>query len=163
MDEPASARLFDAFAHVSDPRSANARHRLFDIFVIALCAVISGAEGWEDMEEYGQAQVEWFKQFLALPHGIPSHDTFRRVLSRLKPDELTQCFVSWTEALRESLDGEEIARLLRVPPLTGAPAPAVGAPFGRVAEPGANRARLSTGVTGSSGGRPRRPACAGRP
>jgi predicted transposase YbfD/YdcC len=109
MEEPASARLFDAFAHVSDPRRANARHRLFDIFVIALCAVISGAEGWEDMEEYGQAQAEWFKQFLDLPHGIPSHDTFRRVLSRLKPDELTRCFVSWTEALRESLDGDIVA------------------------------------------------------
>jgi len=109
MEEPASARLFDAFAQVSDPRSTNARHQLFDIFVIALCAVISGAEGWEDMEEYGQAQAEWFKQFLALPHGIPSHDTFRRVLSRLKPDELTQCFVRWTEALRASLDGEVVA------------------------------------------------------
>jgi len=109
MEEPASARLFDSFAHVRDPRRANARHRLFDIFVIALCAVISGAEGWEDMEEYGYAQAEWFQQFLDLPHGIPSHDTFRRVLSRLKPDELTQCFVNWTETLRESLDGEIVA------------------------------------------------------
>ena len=109
MEEPASGRLFDAFAQVHDPRSTNARHQLFDIFVIALCAVISGAEGWEDMEEYGQAQAEWFKQFLALPHGIPSHDTFRRVLSRLKPDELTQCFVRWTEALRASLAGEVVA------------------------------------------------------
>lgn len=109
MEEPASARLFDHFAHVSDPRRANARHPLFDIFVIALCAVISGAEGWEDMEEYGQAQAEWFKQFLALPHGIPSHDTFRRVLSQLKPDELSQCFIKWTEALRESIDGDIVA------------------------------------------------------
>src|ERR671931_130536 len=109
MEDPASARLFDYFTHISDPRSANARHRLFDIFVIALCAVISGAEGWEDMEEYGQAQAEWLQQFLELPHGIPSHDTFRRVLSRLKPDELTQCFVRWTEALHESLDGEIVA------------------------------------------------------
>jgi predicted transposase YbfD/YdcC len=109
MEDPASARLFDFFAHVSDPRRANARHRLCDIFGIALCAVLSGAEGWEDMEEYGQAQAEWFKEFLELPHGIPSHDTFRRVLARLKPDELTQCLVSWTEALRESLDGDSIA------------------------------------------------------
>ena len=109
MEDPASARLFDFFAHVSDPRRANARHRLFDIFVIALCAVISGAEGWEDMEEYGQAQAEWFKEFLELPHGLPSHDTFRRVLSRLKPDELPQCFVSWTETLHESLAGDIIA------------------------------------------------------
>jgi predicted transposase YbfD/YdcC len=109
MEDAASARLFASFAHVSAPRRANARHRLCDIFVIALCAVISGAEGWEDMEEYGQAQVEWCKQFLALPHGIPSHDTFRRVRSRLKPDELPQCFVSWTAALCESLDGEIVA------------------------------------------------------
>jgi predicted transposase YbfD/YdcC len=109
MEDPASARLFDHFAHVSDPRSSNARHPLFDIFVIALCAVISGAEGWEDMEEYGQAQAEWFEQFLELPHGIPSHDTFRRVLSRLNPDELTQCFVDWTEALRESIGGDIVA------------------------------------------------------
>ena len=106
MEEPASARLFDSVAHVSDPRRANARHRLFDIFVIALGAVLSGAEGWEDMEEYGHAQAEWCKQFLELPHGIPSHDPFRRVLSRLKPDELTQCFVNWTETLRELLDGD---------------------------------------------------------
>jgi predicted transposase YbfD/YdcC len=82
---------------------------LFDIFVIALCAVISGAEGWEDLEEYGHAQAEWFQQCLAFPHGIPSHDTLRRGLSRLKPDELTQCFVRWTEALRESLHGEVVA------------------------------------------------------
>src|SRR5262245_51135868 len=88
MEDTASARLFDAFAHVSDPRSAHARPRLCDIFVMALCAVISGAEGWEDMEEYGQAQAAWFKQFLALPHGMPSHAPFRRVLARLKPDEL---------------------------------------------------------------------------
>src|SRR5215813_2190074 len=109
MEEPASARLFDSFAYVSEPRSANARHRLFDIFVIALCAVISGAAGWEDMEESGHAQAEWFKQFLELPHGIPSHDPFRRVLSRLKPDELPQCFVHWPETLRESLDGDIVA------------------------------------------------------
>src|SRR5262252_7682225 len=115
MEEPASARLFDSFASVSDPRSANARHRLFDIFVIALCAVISGAEGWEDMQEYGQAQAEWFQQFLALPHGIPSHDTFRRVLSRLKPDELTQCFVHWTE-------GSVLHALALLSRLTGSPA-----------------------------------------
>ena len=109
MDDPASARLFDHFAQVCDPRAANRRHHLFDIFVIALCAVICGAEGWDDIEEYGHAQVEWFAQFLALPHGIPSSDTFARVLSRLCPDELTQCFVNWTRGLRESIAGEIVA------------------------------------------------------
>ena len=109
MEDPASARLFDSFAHVSDPRSANARHRLFDMFVSARCAVISGAEGWEDLEEYGPAQAEWCKPCLAFPPGMPSPDTFRRVLSRLQPAELPQCFVRWTEALCESLDGEIVA------------------------------------------------------
>ena len=108
MEKPTPIGLLDHFASVRDPRGPNFRHRLFDIFVIALCAVISGAEGWEDMEEYGH-QADWFKQFLALPHGIPSSDTFRRVLSRLDPALLTQCFINWTDSLRESADGEHVA------------------------------------------------------
>ena len=109
MEKVASFRLLDHFALVSEPRGRNIRHPLFDIFVIALCAVISGAEGWEDMEEYGQAQADWLEEFLDLPHGIPSPDTFRRVLSRLKPEELTQCFINWTDSLRESIAGEMVA------------------------------------------------------
>lgn len=79
------------------------------MLVIAVCAVICGADGWEDIEEYGQAQVEWFAQLLELPHGIPSHDTFRRVLSCLDPEELTQCFMSWTGALSELSGGDIVA------------------------------------------------------
>lgn len=102
----------DHFASLSDPRSCHApnlRHELIDILVIAVCAVICGAEGWEDIEEYGNAQAEWFAEVLDLPHGIPGHDTFRRVLSRLDPDELTQCFVSWTTALSDLSGGEVVA------------------------------------------------------
>jgi hypothetical protein len=91
----------DHFATLTDPRcpdAPNSRHLLMDIFIIAVCAVISGAEGWEDIEEYGQAHAAWFADLLELPYGIPGHDTFRRVLSRLNPDELTQCFISWTNA-----------------------------------------------------------------
>ena len=76
------------FAVLTDPRcpyAPNSRHLLMDILVIAVCAVISGAEGWEDMEEYGKANAEWLGDLLDLPHGIPGHDTFRRVLSRLAP------------------------------------------------------------------------------
>ena len=109
MEKLASSRLLDHFASVSDPRGPNIRHPLFDIFVIALCAVISGAEGWEDMEEYGQAQADWFKAFLDLPHGIPSPDTFRRVLSRLQPQQLTRCFINWTDSLRQSIPGGTVA------------------------------------------------------
>jgi predicted transposase YbfD/YdcC len=107
----------DHFASLTDPRRANARHQLSDILVIAICAVICGAEGWEDIEEYGKAQAEWCEQVLALPHGIPCDDTFRRVLSRLDPDELSQCFMSWSEALSDlrggdivSIDGKTLRR-----------------------------------------------------
>jgi hypothetical protein len=80
----------DYFATLTDPRcpdAPNSRHLLMDILVIAVCAVIGGAEGWEDLEEYGKAQAAWFADLLDLPHGIPGHDTFRRVLSRLDPEE----------------------------------------------------------------------------
>jgi predicted transposase YbfD/YdcC len=102
----------DHFTSLSDPRSfhaPNQRHELIDILAIAVCAVICGAEGWEDIEEYGTAQAEWFAEVLELPHGIPGHDTFRRVLSRLDPDELTQCFVSWTAALSDLSGGDIVA------------------------------------------------------
>ena len=85
------------FAALTDPRcpfAPNSRHLLMDILVIAVCAVISGAEGWEDIEEYGEANAEWLKDLLDLPHGIPGHDTFRRVLSQLDPEELTQLRLS---------------------------------------------------------------------
>jgi predicted transposase YbfD/YdcC len=102
----------DHFASLTDPRSfhaPNQRHELLAILVIAVCAVICGAEGWEDIEEYGKAQADWFAEILDLPNGIPGHDTFRRVLSRLDPDELTQCFVSWTTVLSDLSGGEIVA------------------------------------------------------
>ena len=100
------------FAALTDPRcphAPNSRHLLMDILIIAVCAVISGAEGWEDIEEYGQSQAEWFADLLALPYGIPGHDTFRRVLSRLDPEEFTQCFIAWTQALSEASGGDIVA------------------------------------------------------
>ena len=97
------------FASLTDPRCPNARHQLSDILVIAICAVICGAEGWEDIEEYGKAQAEWFEEVLDLPHGIPCDDTFRRVLSRLDPDELTQCFIAWSEALSDMSNGDIVS------------------------------------------------------
>ncbi|HSX80825.1 MAG TPA: ISAs1 family transposase [Candidatus Saccharimonadia bacterium] len=108
---PASS-FQDYFATLTDPRcpdAPNSRHQLMDMLIIAVCAVICGADGWEDIEEYGTSQAEWFATFLDLPHGIPSHDTFRRVLSRLDPEELTQCFIAWTEALREASGGDIVS------------------------------------------------------
>jgi hypothetical protein len=109
MGMRAPSSFQDHFAALTDPRSPHApnqRHQLIDILVIAVCAVICGAEGWEDIEEYGKAQAEWFAQVLELPHGIPGHDTFRRVMSRLDPEELTWCFISWTGALSDLSEGD---------------------------------------------------------
>src|SRR5918993_2225789 len=97
------------FAALSDPRSfhaPNLRHELLDILIIAVCAVICGTEGWQDIEEYGNAQADWFAEVLDLPHGIPGHDTFRRVLSQLAPEELTRCFVAWTSELSDLSGGD---------------------------------------------------------
>ena len=75
MEEQPSASIVEYFAELTDPRvERTKRHLLLDIFVIALCAVICGAEGWVDLEAYGKAKEKWLRQFLALPHGIPAHD-----------------------------------------------------------------------------------------
>ena len=108
---PASS-FQDYFATLTDPRcpdAPNSRHQLMDMLIIAVCAVICGADGWEDIEEYGTSQAEWFATFLDLPHGIPGHDTFRRVLSRLDPEALPQCFIAWTEALSEASGGDIVS------------------------------------------------------
>ena len=112
MGMHAPVSFHEYFATLTDPRcpqAPNSRHLLMDILIIAVCAVIGGAEGWEDIEEYGKAQAEWFADLLDLPHGIPGHDTFRRVLSRLDPEELTQCFIAWTQALSEVSGGDIVS------------------------------------------------------
>ena len=89
------------FADLTDPRIERTRlHNLLDIVVIAICAVICGAEGWVDIAQYGLAKHDWLKQFLELPHGIPSHDTFRRVFCLLDPAAFQVCFQHWIDALK---------------------------------------------------------------
>jgi len=69
---------------------------------------MSGAEGWEDMAEYGRAKQDWLSTFLSLPNGIPCADTFRRVFARLDPEQMQRCFVSWVNAIRELLGAEVV-------------------------------------------------------
>src|SRR5436309_1356693 len=98
------------FANLEDPRiDRTRRHELMDIVVIAVCAVICGAEGWEDIAKYGVAKAAWFKTFLALPNGIPSHDTFRRVFCLLDPSAFQECFQRWIDALSAGLGLKRIA------------------------------------------------------
>src|SRR5262245_66654863 len=74
------------FAKLKDPRRRHRRlHRLQDILVIALCAVIAGAQDWQEIETFGRKRRDWLRRFLELPNGIPSHDTFERVFNRIAP------------------------------------------------------------------------------
>jgi hypothetical protein len=110
MGTEGGATIAAYFAELSDPRVERTRlHELVDILVIAICAVICGADSWVEMEAYGRAKEKWLRQFLVLPYGIPSHDTFARVLARLKPEELQQCFLRWMQAVSEVTHGEVVA------------------------------------------------------
>ena len=80
--------LLDALIHISDPRGErNQRHPLMSIMVVAVCAVICGADNWVSIEAWGNAKKDWLSSFIDLPHGIASHDTFGRVFALLSPDE----------------------------------------------------------------------------
>ena len=84
-------------------------HKLLDIVVMAICAVICGADGWVEVEAFGHAKHKWLKTFLELPNGIPSHDTFGRVLGVLDPDQFQSCFLSWITAVSQVTQGQVIA------------------------------------------------------
>src|SRR6185312_14029889 len=98
------------FAQLADPRIDRSRlHELLDIIAIAICAVVAGADSWDDIEDFGVAKAGWLGTFLDLPNGIPSHDTFRRLFERLDPDEFRRGFLGWIEALPEATERQVIA------------------------------------------------------
>jgi predicted transposase YbfD/YdcC len=91
---------------IEDPRCAwKVEHRLLDILVIAVCAVLGEAESFEDIALYGRCKREWLEGFLALPNGIPSHDTFRRVLMLVDPAAFERCFLAWVRAVFRPEEG----------------------------------------------------------
>jgi predicted transposase YbfD/YdcC len=98
------------FAKLKDPRRAHRRlHLLQDILVIALCAVIAGAQDWQEVETFGRKRHDWLKRFLRLPHGIPAHDTFERVFDRLAPQAFHNCFQGWVQAVGQALRIKHVA------------------------------------------------------
>jgi len=99
----------DYFSGLEDPRRDNRRHLLLDMIIIAICAAICGADTWTDVELFGKAKEKWFRGFLELPHGIPSHDTFGRVFALLDPEQFQQCFRKWVEAVAERTQGQVVA------------------------------------------------------
>jgi predicted transposase YbfD/YdcC len=92
-------KLFKHLEKLEDPRTGwTLTHEFIDIIIIAILAVLSGAEGWNDIEAYGEAKEEWLKGFLKLPHGIPSHDTFNKVIRCIDPEQFAKCFQDWITA-----------------------------------------------------------------
>jgi predicted transposase YbfD/YdcC len=109
-DAPASsptALIETHFGVLKDYRAVNRiEHKLIDLIIITICATICGADDWKAIAEYGRTKHDWLKTFLELPNGIPSHDTFNRLFSRLKPEELQRCFMGWMQAVHQVSDGE---------------------------------------------------------
>ena len=119
MSAPVPVRaLTDHFATLEDPRvERTKRHPLLSIVAIAICAVIIGAETWNEIAEFGAVKQAWFAQFLDLPHGIPSHDTFNRVFAALDPRQFRACFAAWMGSVAAvlptaviALDGKTVRR-----------------------------------------------------
>jgi predicted transposase YbfD/YdcC len=108
-----------AFGELTDPRiNRRLRHPLVNILTISICAIICGCDDFCAIEEYGKSKIDWFKSFLDLKHGIPSHDTFSDVLNRVKPKEFSEAFTKWVSQLGNlkgdivSIDGKTMRRTL---------------------------------------------------
>jgi predicted transposase YbfD/YdcC len=97
-------------AAIADPRRDHTKHhQLLDILMIAVCCLLCGGSGFAHMEQFGYAKRDWLRTFLALPNGIPSHDTFRRVFGLLDPQQFATAFLSWTQSLRTAVGAEIVA------------------------------------------------------
>jgi predicted transposase YbfD/YdcC len=110
MSAVRTVSLWKYFTDLADPRLERSRlHNLFDIIALTICAVLCGADNWAEVERYGRRKHDWLKTFLALPNGLPSHDTFGRVFSRLDPAAFQRCFLDWVGAVAEASDGRIVA------------------------------------------------------
>lgn len=111
MEQPQpSQSLHEHLSIISDPRIDRTKdHLLIDTLMIAVLAMLCGAEHFTDFADFGKAKRDWLRAFLALPNGIPSHDTFRRIFSLLDPAQFAEAFRNWTESLRKAITQEIVA------------------------------------------------------
>ena len=102
--------IMEHFQELTDPRIERAkRHNLLDIVALTICAVVCGADNWVEIAEFGQAKADWLRRFLALPNGIPSHDTLGRVFRRLDPEQFQAGFLDWVRSVSRLTQGEVVA------------------------------------------------------
>uniref|UniRef100_A0A6V7KSG4 ISAs1 family transposase n=2 Tax=Bracon brevicornis TaxID=1563983 RepID=A0A6V7KSG4_9HYME len=98
------------FGCLKDPRqTTKISYRLFDVLFLTICAVIAGAEGWEDIEDFGKVHLEWLQKKGLFPDGIPVHDTIARIISRLDPTQFRQCFIHWVKSVNKLTEGALVA------------------------------------------------------
>lgn len=110
MQKHPKLSLIEHFENLPDPRVNRTKdHDLIDVLVIAICTLLCAGEGFNDMEEFGKAKLDWFKTFLGLRNGIPSHDTFNRVFAALDPQKFLERFMAWTQSLRQAVPQEVVA------------------------------------------------------
>ena len=110
MDTTAPESLIEHFSKLEDPRvDRNKKHELIDVIVLCVCAVVSGAEGWSDIEEFGRTKLEWLRRYVPLANGIPVDDTIARIISALSVSGFQECFMSWMEDVVKLSGGEVIA------------------------------------------------------
>jgi len=110
MEKQPAGSILKHFGELQDPRTGNATTHIFlEILIIAILAVICGADGWSDVELFGKNKKDWLKTFLELPKGIPSHDTFGRVFAKIKPEEFQKRFIEWVQAIEKLTAGQVIA------------------------------------------------------
>ena len=109
MDGPATL-VYNSFEDLTDPRvDRGSNHDLLEMVFVALTASICGADGWTDMERLAKAKIDWFRRYIKLEHGVPSHDTFGRVFSQLDTGEFLASMHHWVDQFAESLNGHGVA------------------------------------------------------
>ena len=102
--------FMDYFEELEDPRShINKAHNLLDVLFLTISAILSGAEGWQDIKDFGDKKQDWLKKFRPFKAGIPVDDTIARIISRVNPDKFVECFINWSNSLRVANGHESIA------------------------------------------------------
>ena len=109
MEEVEPLSVEDAFGDLKDPRSRSPEHLLSELLVVAIAAILSGADSWVGIATWGEAKIEWLRRYLTLANGIPSHDTFGRVFAMLDAKHFEACFVRWVGGLCQGLEGKVVA------------------------------------------------------